>query len=89
MPRKPKDVTDAELAALQVLWERPSATIRQITDRVCPHDPAGQCSTVKRLLARLEGKGYVRRDCREAAHLFETIVGRDELIGRRLETSKT
>ena len=37
MARTPQDVTDAELAILEVLWELDSATIRQITDNLYPH----------------------------------------------------
>jgi predicted transcriptional regulator len=85
MPRKPKDVTDAELAVLQILWEHGAMTIRHITEKVYPHDPETQYSTVKRLLARLEAKGYVLRDARGTAHVFVAKVDRDGLVGRRLE----
>jgi predicted transcriptional regulator len=64
--RTPKDVTDAELAVLQVLWKRGPAAIRDITDVLYPRDVETQYSTVKRLLARLEAKGFVRRDRRES-----------------------
>ncbi len=85
MVGRAKDVTDAELAVLQVLWERGSTAIRDITAVVYPHDVETQYSTVKRLLTRLEGKGYVGRDRSEAVHKYEAIVDRDELVGRRLE----
>ena len=85
MVGRPKDVTDAELAVLQVLWARGTATIRDVTEVVYSDDVSTQYSTVKRLLARLEAKGYVRRDRSEAVHTFEAIVDRDELVGRRLE----
>jgi BlaI family penicillinase repressor len=83
--RTPKDVTDAELAVLQVLWERGPAAIRELTEVLYPQDVETQYSTVKRLLARLEAKGFVRRDRREAVHRFHTIVDRDDLVGRRLK----
>jgi len=85
MVRTPKDVTDAELAVLQELWERGPAAIRQLTEVLYPQDVQTQYSTVKRLLARLEGKGFVRRDRREAVHRFHPIVDRDGLVGRRLQ----
>lgn len=85
MVGRAKDVTDAELAVLQVLWGRGTATIRDVTEVVYSDDVTTQYSTVKRLLARLEAKGYVRRDRSEAVHTFEAIVDRDELVGRRLE----
>ena len=85
MARTPQDVTDAELAVLQVLWERGPATIRQITDVLYPEGGAAHYATVQKLLDRLESKGFVRRDRTAAAHTFAAAVGRDELIGRRLQ----
>lgn len=85
MGRKRQDVTDAELAVLELLWERGAATIRQLTDALYPAGGAAYYGTVQKLLDRLEGKGYVRRDRRTAPRVFEALVGRDALIGRRLE----
>jgi predicted transcriptional regulator len=42
-------------------------------------------ATVKKLLERLEAKGYVRRDRSQAAHVFAATIGRDYLIGHRLK----
>ena len=84
MARTPKDVTDAELAVLQVLWDRGASTTRQLTEVVYPKDIETQYSTVKRLLARLESKGYVRRDRSQPVHVFDAVVDRDALVGRRL-----
>jgi predicted transcriptional regulator len=78
------DVTDAELAVLQVLWERGSATIRQLTDALYPGGAAAQYATVQKLLERLEAKGCAGRDRRPWPHVFVATVERDDLIGRRL-----
>lgn len=85
MPRKPKDVTDAELAVLRVLWDRGPSTIRELTEAVYSDDVETQYSTVKRLLSRLESKGCVARDRGAAVHVFDAAVDRDELVGRRLQ----
>ncbi len=78
------DVTDAELAVLQGLWERGSATIRQLTDALYPGGSAAQYATVQKLLERLEAKGCARRDRRPWPHVFTATVDREDLIGRRL-----
>ena len=78
------DVTDAELAVLQVLWERGSATIRQLTDVLYPGGSTAQYATVQKLLERLEAKGCARRDRKPWPHVFAATVDRDDLIGRRL-----
>ena len=85
MARTPHDVTDAELGVLQLLWETEAATIRQLTDALYPGGGTAQYSTVQKLLERLEAKGFVRRDRAGAAHSFVATVGRDALIGRRLQ----
>ncbi len=85
MARTPQDVTDAELAVLQILWDGGGATIRQLTDALYPGGATAQYATVQKLLERLESKAFVRRDRAGAAHNFTAAVGRDALIGRRLQ----
>jgi predicted transcriptional regulator len=84
MARTAQDVTDAELAVLQVLWDDGPATIRLLTDTLYPDGSAAQYATVQKLLERLEGKGYVSRERSGGAHTFRAAVARDDLIGRRL-----
>jgi predicted transcriptional regulator len=86
MPRTPAEVTDAELAVLQALWDLGPATIRTLTDRLYPAGSASCYATVQKLLERLEGKSFCERDRSGPAHCFTARVCRDELIGRRLRT---
>src|SRR2546423_427235 len=86
MARTPQDITDAELAVMQLLWEQGPSTIRQLADRLYPGGRAAQYATVQKLLDRLEGKKYVKRDRRPAVHVFAAAVVRDEVIGRRLQS---
>jgi BlaI family penicillinase repressor len=87
MARTPQDVTDAELAILELLWEEGPATIRRLTDRLYPKGSRAHYATVQTLLERLEAKGFVERNRAAAAHTFTAAVGRDELIGRRLQAT--
>jgi predicted transcriptional regulator len=87
MPRKPQDVTDAELAILQVLWDRGSATVRELTERLYPTGTGSDLATVQKLLKRLEAKRCVRRDRTSWPHLFRPGIAREELIGRRLQST--
>jgi predicted transcriptional regulator len=84
MARTRQDVTERELAVLQLLWNGGAATIRRLADALYPGGGAAEYATVQKLLDRLEGKGCVRRDRRGPAHTFTAALGRDELIGRRL-----
>jgi predicted transcriptional regulator len=85
MARTSRDVTDAELALLQVLWDRGPSTIRQLVGAVYAQDGTSVYATVQKLLDRLESKGFVHRDRGSSVHVFRALVGREELIGRRLK----
>ena len=85
MARKPQDVTDAELAVLQVLWQRGSASIREITDELYPEGTTAQYATVQKLLERLEAKACAARDRDSVPHRFAATVDREHLIGLRLQ----
>lgn len=84
MSKSGRDVTDAELAVLQVLWAGGECTIRQITDVLYPRGGSSEYATVQKLLERLEGKECVKRRRTESVHVFTPAIDREELIGRRL-----
>ena len=84
MPRTPRDVTEAELAVLRILWDRGPASVRAIADDLGGRRTTAQAATVQKLLERLEGKGWVARDRTGPVQLFRATADRDDLIGRRL-----
>jgi predicted transcriptional regulator len=84
MPREPQDVTEAELAILQLLWREGSRSIRQLTDALHPGGDEAQYATVKKQLERMEAKGLVDRDRSLFVHVFTAAVDRQELLGRGL-----
>jgi len=81
---KGRDVPDAELAVLGVLWDKGPCTIRQLTDLLYPDGSDVYYATVQKLLERLEDKGHVARDRSAHAHRFTALTDRDTLIGDRL-----
>ena len=85
MVKTPRDVTEAELSVLQVLWQLGPATIRAITEQLEPDRVDAYYSTVKKLLERLETKGFVKREPAGIAFVYEAYIARDELVGRRLQ----
>jgi predicted transcriptional regulator len=85
MAKPPSDVTDAELAVLEVLWDRGSSTIRELTDRLYPEGGTSHYATVQKLLERLEAKHCVSRRRGSVPHVFSAAVRRDQLIGLRLQ----
>lgn len=87
MARTPQDVTAAELAVLQVIWERQTATVRELTERLYPEGTSAQHATVQKLLERLEAKKYVKRNRKTWPHQFSAAVEREVLIVRQLQTT--
>ena len=85
MARPPaEDVTNTELAILQVLWDHGEATRRQVADVLYPRGSEAHYATVQNLLGRLERKGFVRSKRDGNVLIFSATVDRDELIRRRL-----
>jgi BlaI family transcriptional regulator, penicillinase repressor len=84
MARAPQDVTDAELAVLQVLWEEGPLPIRRLTEALYPDGKTAQYATVQKLLERLEAKSCVVRDRSSSVHVFRAAIDCAELVGRRL-----
>jgi predicted transcriptional regulator len=86
MARTPQDITETELAVLQLLWDGGPATIRRLTDALYPRGGTAHYATVQKLLERLESKRFVTRDRTSAVHVFAAALSRDQLIGRRLQS---
>ena len=84
MARTPQDVTDAELAVLQLLWDDGPATIRKLTDHLYPGGGQSAYATVQKLLDRLEDANCVARDRSAMTHVFVAAVSRDDFIGGQL-----
>ncbi|MHB1424106.1 MAG: BlaI/MecI/CopY family transcriptional regulator [Gemmataceae bacterium] len=84
MARTPQDVTDMELAVLQVLWERGPSSRRHITNVLYPRGGPAHFTTVQKLLERLEKKGHVVRGSGDGPITFTATLDREQLISRRL-----
>lgn len=85
MARTAQDITDAELAVLQVLWDEGHATIRRLTDVLYPEGKAAHYATVQKLLERLEAKECVLRKRGPSVNVYVPTLDRDDLVGRRLQ----
>ncbi len=83
MANQPTDVTEAELAVLEQLWQMEEASARDLAEKLY-HDNQSAQKTVKKLLERLEAKDCVTRDHSGPIQLFRATIERDDLIDRRL-----
>ena len=85
MAKKRRNITDAELAVLKVLWDEGTLTAKAITETLYPQCSESDFSTVHSFLQRLERKGLVKRDRSSFVHMFRAAVSWDEVAGKELE----
>jgi len=85
MPRNVADVTETELGIMDVLWSRGQSAVRDIVVAVYGEHTPSLHMTVKSLLERLEGKGYVECDKSGFAHRFSAKVSREAYVGQQLK----
>jgi predicted transcriptional regulator len=83
--KKPADVTETELAILDVIWDRGVCGIREIVEAIYPEHTQARHTTVKSLLERLAEKGYVEADATRFAHKFSALVSREQYVGQQLQ----
>lgn len=69
--------TDAELAILQVLWQRGASTVRQVQDALKTERGTGYTTTLK-LMQIMYEKGLLRRDDSERSHVYEAAVSQQK-----------
>jgi BlaI family transcriptional regulator, penicillinase repressor len=86
MARRVRDVTETELAILEVLWDLGPAIVRQVVNRLYPGRGPSAPSTVQKLMHRLESKGLVTRDRSGGVQRFAATVDRGAIISARLRT---
>jgi predicted transcriptional regulator len=83
--KKPADVTETELAILDVIWDRGVCEIRDIVEAIYPEHTQARHTTVKSLLERLAEKGYVESDTSRFAHKFSARISREQYVGQQLQ----
>lgn len=75
--------TEGELELLDILWERDSATVREIFEAVNVTRPVVYTGVLK-LLQIMTEKGLVERDERERAHVYRAAVSQADTEHRFL-----
>ena len=87
MGRAAREITDTELSVLNELWQRPSATVQELTEALYGNTAPALLATVRKLLDRLESEGCVGRDRDKWPHHYFAILKKDELAGKRLQAA--
>lgn len=84
MAKKRRNITDAELAVLKVLWDEGTLTAKAITEVLYPECSESDFASVHSFLQRLERKGLVERDRSSFVHTFRAAVSRGDVAGQEL-----
>lgn len=69
--------TEGELEILQVLWERQSATVRDVHEELLKIKEAGYTTTLKLMQIMFE-KGLVTRDSSNKTHIYQPAVSKEK-----------
>ena len=78
------DVSESELAVLQLLWDAERLTVRQLTEQLYPRQTDSDLATVQKLIHRLEKKRLIKRDRTHFVHFIFATVSRNEFASQRL-----
>lgn len=81
--------TESELEILQVLWQKESATVREVHDELSKTRDIGYTTALKLLQIMFE-KGLVTRDDSSKTHIYSPAVTREktqkQLLGKMIHT---
>lgn len=88
MLKKINKPTTAELEILAVLWEKGSATVREVHEILNASKPTAY-TTVLKFLQIMNEKGLVERDSTNKAHIYRAALSQEQtqktLVGELLE----
>ncbi len=76
-PKQSPTLTEAELRIMDVLWLKGAATVQQVMEWL-PEKPPLAYNSVLTTIRILEKKGYVKHAKDGRAHVYETLVDRQE-----------
>jgi len=68
--------TDAELEILKILWEQGPSTVSEVQKKMERSRPTGY-TTVLKFLQIMYGKGLVKREESQRAHVYEAVPSQD------------
>ena len=79
---KPRKVglTDQELEIMKVVWERGSATVREVYEELLKHRKIAY-TTVLTMMGILEQKGRLTKEAGERAYVYQPAEPRAEDVG--------
>jgi predicted transcriptional regulator len=81
--------TESELEILRVLWDRDTASVREVHEELVKSKDVGYTTTLK-LMQIMHEKGLVKRDDSLKTHIYQAAVSREKtqkhLLGKMINT---
>lgn len=81
--------TESELEILRVLWEKESASVRDVHEELAKDKDVGYTTTLK-LMQIMHEKGLVKRDDTFKTHIYQAAVSKEKtqkhLLGKMINT---
>ena len=79
---KPRKIglTDQELEIMKIVWERGSATVREVYEELLKHRKIAY-TTVMTMMGILEQKGRLNREASDRAYVYSPAEPQGEVVG--------
>ena len=81
--------TESELEILQVLWEKKTASVRDVHEELSKTKEAGYTTTLKLMQIMFE-KGLVKRDSTLKTHFYQAAMSKEktqkQILGKMIDT---
>jgi BlaI family transcriptional regulator, penicillinase repressor len=80
MRPKSKVLTDQELEIMKILWQRQSATVRDVYETLLEHRKIAY-TTVMTMMKILEEKGYLLKSAEDKAYVYAPAEPKEQILG--------
>ena len=81
--------TESELEILRVLWDKGTATVREVHEILSENKDAGYTTTLKLMQIMFE-KGIVKRDDSSKTHIYRANISREstqqQIVGKMISS---
>jgi predicted transcriptional regulator len=88
---KPENLkpTESEMEILNILWDKGTATVRDIHEVLEKHKPSGYTTTLKLMQIMFE-KGMLTREARGKMHVYGAVIkrekAREQVVQKMIDT---
>jgi len=73
--------TDSELEILNILWQKGTATVREVHEELAKTKDAGYTTSLKLMQIMFE-KGLLTRDASSKTHIYQAAVSKEQTQGQ-------